>query len=169
MPPHQYHLHPLPQHYQHYLTSPRMHHFPRNNASTQVVSPAPLLTMKYPISAFVDKARALVAIRLNYLRSFLDSYWHRAVLENPREMEYFSFSANRSSQPACQPASQPLLGRVCLFIDFPHRSADLWRSCVCAPPAGRPRDPELPVSTAAPAGSAEPQPLPPRFSGEREL
>ncbi|XP_030213629.1 E3 ubiquitin-protein ligase RNF165 isoform X3 [Gadus morhua] len=37
MPPHQYHLHPLPQHYQHYLTSPRMHHFPRNNASTQVV------------------------------------------------------------------------------------------------------------------------------------
>lgn len=40
LPPHQYHIHPLPQHYQHYLTSPRMHHFPRNNASTQVVSPA---------------------------------------------------------------------------------------------------------------------------------
>ena len=39
LPPHQYHIHPLPQHYQHYLTSPRMHHFPRNNASTQVVSP----------------------------------------------------------------------------------------------------------------------------------
>jgi len=38
MPPPQYHIHPLPQHYQHYLTSPRMHHFPRNNASTQVVS-----------------------------------------------------------------------------------------------------------------------------------
>lgn len=38
LPPHQYHIHPLPQHYQHYLTSPRMHHFPRNNASTQVVS-----------------------------------------------------------------------------------------------------------------------------------
>ncbi|MEQ2174131.1 hypothetical protein GOODEAATRI_004610 [Goodea atripinnis] len=37
LPPHQYHIHPLPQHYQHYLTSPRMHHFPRNNASTQVV------------------------------------------------------------------------------------------------------------------------------------
>lgn len=39
LPPHQFHIHPLPQHYQHYLTSPRMHHFPRNNASTQVVSP----------------------------------------------------------------------------------------------------------------------------------
>ncbi|TWW60618.1 E3 ubiquitin-protein ligase RNF165 [Takifugu flavidus] len=37
LPPHQFHIHPLPQHYQHYLTSPRMHHFPRNNASTQVV------------------------------------------------------------------------------------------------------------------------------------
>ncbi|MEQ2205490.1 hypothetical protein XENOCAPTIV_000502 [Xenoophorus captivus] len=37
LPPHQYHIHPLPQHYQHYLTSPRMHHFPRNNASTQVL------------------------------------------------------------------------------------------------------------------------------------
>ncbi|XP_076005534.1 E3 ubiquitin-protein ligase ARK2C isoform X2 [Genypterus blacodes] len=36
LPPHPYHIHPLPQHYQHYLTSPRMHHFPRNNASTQV-------------------------------------------------------------------------------------------------------------------------------------
>lgn len=44
LPPHQFHIHPLPQHYQHYLTSPRMHHFPRNNASTQVVSPfLPLL------------------------------------------------------------------------------------------------------------------------------
>lgn len=39
LPPHQFHIHPLPQHYQHYLTSPRMHHFPRNNASTQVVRP----------------------------------------------------------------------------------------------------------------------------------
>ncbi|KAL0979114.1 hypothetical protein UPYG_G00180890 [Umbra pygmaea] len=37
MPPHQYHIRPLPQHYQHYLTSPRMHHFPRSNATTQVV------------------------------------------------------------------------------------------------------------------------------------
>ena len=35
----------------------------------------PLLTIKYPISAFVDKARALVAIHLNYLPSFFDSYW----------------------------------------------------------------------------------------------
>ncbi|XP_041753194.1 E3 ubiquitin-protein ligase RNF165 isoform X2 [Coregonus clupeaformis] len=34
LPPPQYHVRPLPQHY---LTSPRMHHFPRNNASTQVV------------------------------------------------------------------------------------------------------------------------------------
>nr|XP_046207208.1 E3 ubiquitin-protein ligase RNF165-like isoform X1 [Oncorhynchus gorbuscha] len=37
LPPPQYHVRPLPQHYHHYLTSPRMHHFPRNNASTQVV------------------------------------------------------------------------------------------------------------------------------------
>ncbi|CAB1322257.1 unnamed protein product [Coregonus sp. 'balchen'] len=34
LPPPQYHVRPLPQHY---LTSPRMHHFPRNNASTHVV------------------------------------------------------------------------------------------------------------------------------------
>uniref|UniRef100_A0A4W5KK73 RING-type E3 ubiquitin transferase n=1 Tax=Hucho hucho TaxID=62062 RepID=A0A4W5KK73_9TELE len=37
LPPHQYHVRPLPQHFQHYLTSPRMHHFPRNSTSTQVV------------------------------------------------------------------------------------------------------------------------------------
>uniref|UniRef100_A0AAZ3RZE3 RING-type E3 ubiquitin transferase n=1 Tax=Oncorhynchus tshawytscha TaxID=74940 RepID=A0AAZ3RZE3_ONCTS len=37
LPPHQYHIRPLPQHFQHYLTSPRMHHFPRNSTSTQVV------------------------------------------------------------------------------------------------------------------------------------
>ncbi|XP_064828331.1 E3 ubiquitin-protein ligase ARK2C-like isoform X3 [Oncorhynchus masou masou] len=37
LPPHQYHIRPLPQHFQHYLTSPRMHHFPRNSPSTQVV------------------------------------------------------------------------------------------------------------------------------------
>lgn len=47
LPPHQYHIHPLPQHYQHYLTSPRMHHFPRNNASTQVVSPVCLSTIAH--------------------------------------------------------------------------------------------------------------------------
>ncbi|KAJ8380934.1 hypothetical protein SKAU_G00017120 [Synaphobranchus kaupii] len=33
----QYHLRQLPQHYQHYLASPRMHHFPRNTSSAQVV------------------------------------------------------------------------------------------------------------------------------------
>lgn len=43
LPPHQFHIHPLPQHYQHYLTSPRMHHFPRTNTSTQVVRPFLLL------------------------------------------------------------------------------------------------------------------------------
>ncbi|XP_023858190.1 E3 ubiquitin-protein ligase ARK2C isoform X1 [Salvelinus sp. IW2-2015] len=37
LPPNQYHVRPLPQHFQHYLTSPRMHHFPRNSTSTQVV------------------------------------------------------------------------------------------------------------------------------------
>lgn len=37
LPPHQYHVRPLPQHFQHYLTSPRMHHFPRNSTTTQVV------------------------------------------------------------------------------------------------------------------------------------
>lgn len=47
LPPHQYHIHPLPQHYQHYLTSPRMHHFPRNNASTQVVSPLCLIAINH--------------------------------------------------------------------------------------------------------------------------
>ncbi|XP_061116515.1 E3 ubiquitin-protein ligase ARK2C, partial [Conger conger] len=34
---HQYHLRQLPQHYQHYLASPRLHHFPRNTSSAQVV------------------------------------------------------------------------------------------------------------------------------------
>ncbi|XP_018592144.1 E3 ubiquitin-protein ligase RNF165 isoform X3 [Scleropages formosus] len=34
---HQYQVQQLPQHYQHYLASPRMHHFPRNNSSAQVV------------------------------------------------------------------------------------------------------------------------------------
>uniref|UniRef100_A0A672LW39 RING-type E3 ubiquitin transferase n=1 Tax=Sinocyclocheilus grahami TaxID=75366 RepID=A0A672LW39_SINGR len=33
----QYHVSPLTQHYQHYLTSPRLHHFPRNTTSAQVV------------------------------------------------------------------------------------------------------------------------------------
>ncbi|XP_030624541.1 E3 ubiquitin-protein ligase RNF165 isoform X4 [Chanos chanos] len=33
----QYHVPQLPQHYQHYLASPRMHHFPRNASSAQVV------------------------------------------------------------------------------------------------------------------------------------
>ncbi|XP_037121618.1 E3 ubiquitin-protein ligase RNF165 isoform X2 [Syngnathus acus] len=37
LPHHQYHLQQLPQHYQHYLASPRMHHFPRNTSSAQVV------------------------------------------------------------------------------------------------------------------------------------
>lgn len=55
LPPHQYHIHPLPQHYQHYLTSPRMHHFPRNNASTQVVSFPPHPAPPDPImSVFMD-------------------------------------------------------------------------------------------------------------------
>lgn len=49
LPPHQYHIHPLPQHYQHYLTSPRMHHFPRNNASTQVVSLPPRPTRPHHV------------------------------------------------------------------------------------------------------------------------
>lgn len=35
---HQYSLQQIPQPYQHYLASPRMHHFPRNTSSTQVVS-----------------------------------------------------------------------------------------------------------------------------------
>ncbi|XP_011479870.2 LOW QUALITY PROTEIN: E3 ubiquitin-protein ligase ARK2C [Oryzias latipes] len=35
--PHQYQFQQLPQHYQHYLVSPRMHHFPRNSASAQLV------------------------------------------------------------------------------------------------------------------------------------
>ncbi|RVE65975.1 hypothetical protein OJAV_G00121870 [Oryzias javanicus] len=34
---HQYQLQQLPQHYQHYLVSPRMHHFPRNSSSSQLV------------------------------------------------------------------------------------------------------------------------------------
>lgn len=38
LPHHQYQLQQLPQHYQHYLASPRMHHFPRNTSSAQVVS-----------------------------------------------------------------------------------------------------------------------------------
>ncbi|KAJ8285451.1 hypothetical protein GJAV_G00026920 [Gymnothorax javanicus] len=33
---HHFHLRQLPQHYQHYLASPRMHHFPRNTSSAQV-------------------------------------------------------------------------------------------------------------------------------------
>ncbi|KAA0714491.1 E3 ubiquitin-protein ligase RNF165 [Triplophysa tibetana] len=33
----QYHIRPLSQHYQHYLTSPRLHHFPRNTTTAQVV------------------------------------------------------------------------------------------------------------------------------------
>ncbi|XP_010790212.1 RING finger protein 165-like, partial [Notothenia coriiceps] len=37
LPPPQYQLQQLPQHYQHYLASPRMHHFPRNTSSAQVV------------------------------------------------------------------------------------------------------------------------------------
>nr|XP_023678719.1 E3 ubiquitin-protein ligase RNF165 isoform X1 [Paramormyrops kingsleyae] len=37
LPHHQYQVQQLPQHYQHYLASPRMHHFPRNNSSAQVV------------------------------------------------------------------------------------------------------------------------------------
>ncbi|XP_063746190.1 E3 ubiquitin-protein ligase ARK2C isoform X2 [Eleginops maclovinus] len=37
IPPPQYQLQQLPQHYQHYLASPRMHHFPRNTSSAQVV------------------------------------------------------------------------------------------------------------------------------------
>ncbi|XP_034458368.1 E3 ubiquitin-protein ligase RNF165 isoform X3 [Hippoglossus hippoglossus] len=37
IPHHQYQLQQLPQHYQHYLASPRMHHFPRNTSSAQVV------------------------------------------------------------------------------------------------------------------------------------
>ncbi|XP_074546455.1 E3 ubiquitin-protein ligase ARK2C isoform X2 [Halichoeres trimaculatus] len=37
LPHHQYQLQQLPQHYQHYLASPRMHHFPRNTSSAQVV------------------------------------------------------------------------------------------------------------------------------------
>ncbi len=36
--PHQYPLQQIPQPYQHYLASPRMHHLPRNTSSTQVVS-----------------------------------------------------------------------------------------------------------------------------------
>lgn len=41
LPHHQYQLQQLPQHYQHYLASPRMHHFPRNTSSAQVVCHAP--------------------------------------------------------------------------------------------------------------------------------
>ncbi|XP_076991674.1 E3 ubiquitin-protein ligase ARK2C [Tamandua tetradactyla] len=33
----QFQVRPIPQHYQHYLTTPRMHHFPRNSSSTQMV------------------------------------------------------------------------------------------------------------------------------------
>ncbi|XP_054981312.1 E3 ubiquitin-protein ligase RNF165 isoform X2 [Sorex araneus] len=35
--PAQFQVRPLPQHYQHYLATPRMHHFPRNSSSTQMV------------------------------------------------------------------------------------------------------------------------------------
>lgn len=59
LPTHQYHIHPLPQHYQHYLTSTRMHHFPRNNASTQVVrtssTQSPHNTLSYIYSSFISK------------------------------------------------------------------------------------------------------------------
>ncbi|KAM3842455.1 E3 ubiquitin-protein ligase ARK2C isoform 1-T1 [Diretmus argenteus] len=37
LPHHQYQLQQLPQHYQHYLTSPRMHHFPRTASSAQLI------------------------------------------------------------------------------------------------------------------------------------
>ncbi|XP_069074969.1 E3 ubiquitin-protein ligase ARK2C isoform X1 [Pleurodeles waltl] len=33
----QFQVRPVPQHYQHYLATPRMHHFPRNTSSAQVV------------------------------------------------------------------------------------------------------------------------------------
>uniref|UniRef100_A0A8C6UID9 RING-type E3 ubiquitin transferase n=1 Tax=Neogobius melanostomus TaxID=47308 RepID=A0A8C6UID9_9GOBI len=36
-PHHQYPLQQIPQHYQHYLASPRLHHYPRNASSAQVV------------------------------------------------------------------------------------------------------------------------------------
>lgn len=36
-PHHQYPLQQIPQHYQHYLASPRLHHHPRNTSSAQVV------------------------------------------------------------------------------------------------------------------------------------
>jgi hypothetical protein len=36
--PAQFQVRPIPQHYQHYLATPRMHHFPRNSSSTQMVS-----------------------------------------------------------------------------------------------------------------------------------
>ncbi|XP_050623935.1 E3 ubiquitin-protein ligase RNF165 isoform X1 [Macaca thibetana thibetana] len=35
--PAQFQVRPIPQHYQHYLATPRMHHFPRNSSSTQMV------------------------------------------------------------------------------------------------------------------------------------
>ncbi|XP_066103493.1 E3 ubiquitin-protein ligase ARK2C isoform X2 [Saccopteryx bilineata] len=34
--PAQFQVRPVPQHYQHYLATPRMHHFPRNSSSTQM-------------------------------------------------------------------------------------------------------------------------------------
>ncbi|KAK3565261.1 hypothetical protein QTP86_001676 [Hemibagrus guttatus] len=37
LPHSHYHVPQLPQHYQHYLASPRLHHFPRNASSAQVV------------------------------------------------------------------------------------------------------------------------------------
>lgn len=39
--PAQFQVRPIPQHYQHYLATPRMHHFPRNSSSTQMVSDSP--------------------------------------------------------------------------------------------------------------------------------
>ncbi|XP_033844869.1 E3 ubiquitin-protein ligase RNF165-like [Periophthalmus magnuspinnatus] len=36
-PHHQYPLQQMPQHYQHYLATPRLHHYPRNTSSAQVV------------------------------------------------------------------------------------------------------------------------------------
>ncbi|XP_021569029.1 E3 ubiquitin-protein ligase RNF165 [Carlito syrichta] len=35
--PAQFQVRPIPQHYQHYLATPRMHHFPRSSSSTQMV------------------------------------------------------------------------------------------------------------------------------------
>lgn len=39
----QFQVRTVPQPYQHYLATPRMHHFPRNTSSTQMVSEMLLL------------------------------------------------------------------------------------------------------------------------------